>query len=106
MKTYFIRSKFVNQGSHIFWKAQADGLHFFHIKLTSRAFEYWLYLKMSKVDAIKKAKANGKITTRQEVAMMRHQEHHSSPHIKHMLANMEHLTFSKAHKAAKAVAGN
>ena len=91
----------MNQGSHVFRKAQTDGVHFFHTKFTSRAFEYLLYLKMSKVDAIKKAKADGKITKRQEAALMRHQENNDSPHIRHMLGNMQHLTLAKAHKLAK-----
>ena len=56
---------------------------------------------MSKVDAIKKARTDGKITKRQEAALMRHQENNDSPHIRHMLTNMQHLTLAKAHKLAK-----
>ena len=55
---------------------------------------------------ISKALKEGKITKRQHAAMMRHQAHHSSPHIAHMLKNMEHMTFANAHKAAKKAAGD
>ena len=56
---------------------------------------------MTKRDEIEKAHKDGSITKRQHTAMMRHQEGQSSPHIRHMLKNMGHMTFAKAHKAAK-----
>ena len=61
---------------------------------------------MTKEASINKALTDGKITKRQHTAMMRHQAHHSSPHIAHMLKNMEHMTFANAHKAAKKAAGD
>ena len=61
---------------------------------------------MTKRDEIEKAHKEGTITKRQHTAMMRHQAHHSSPHIAHMLKNMEHMTFGNAHKAAKKAAGD
>mgnify|MGYP004122077435 CR=1 FL=1 len=60
---------------------------------------------MTKEALINKAHKDGKITKRQFTAMMRHQAHHSSPHIAHMLKNMEHMTCAKAHKAAKKETG-
>ena len=61
---------------------------------------------MTKEASISKAHKEGKITKRQYTAMMRHQALHSSPHIAHMLKNMEHLTFANAHKAAKKEGGD
>ena len=61
---------------------------------------------MTKEASISKAHKEGKITKRQYTAMMRHQAHHSSPHIAHMMKNMEHMTFMNAHKAAKKAAGD
>ena len=61
---------------------------------------------MTKEALITKAHKEGQITKRQYTAMMRHQAHHSSPHIAHMLKNMEHMTFANAHKAAKKAAGD
>ena len=61
---------------------------------------------MTKEASISKAHKEGKITKRQFTAMMRHQANHSSPHISHMLKNMEHMTFGNAHKAATKAAGD
>ena len=60
--------------------------------------------KMTKLDEIHEALKAGQITKRQHTAMKRHQEKHSSPHISHMLKLMSHMTFAKAHKAAKEAA--
>ena len=61
---------------------------------------------MTKEASINKALKDGSITKRQHTAMMRHQEGQSSPHIRHMLKNMGHMTFAKAHKAAKKEIGD
>ena len=59
---------------------------------------------MAKLEEIHRAYQEGRITKRQHIAMTRHQEKHSSPHIRHMLKLMTHVTFAKAHKAAKEAA--
>ena len=61
---------------------------------------------MGKEAMVEKAHKEGKITKRQYSAMMRHQAHHSSPHIRHMLSLMEHTTFGNAHKEAKKAIGD
>ena len=60
--------------------------------------------KMTKLDEIHEALKAGQITKRQHTAMKRHQEKQRSPHISHMLKLMSHMTFAKAHKAAKEAA--
>ena len=60
--------------------------------------------KMTKLDKIHEVLKVGQITKRQHTAMKRHQEKQSSPHISHMLKLMSHMTFAKAHKAAKEAA--
>ena len=60
---------------------------------------------MGKVDEINQALKAGKITKRQNTAMIRHSERESSPHIHHMLSNMSHMRFAEAHKAARAAEG-
>ena len=59
---------------------------------------------MGKLDEINAALKAGQITKWQHIAMKRHQEKQSSPHISHMLRLMSHMTFAKAHKAAKEAA--
>ena len=59
---------------------------------------------MTKLEEIHEALKAGQITKRQYTAMKRHQEKQSSPHISHMLKLMSHMTFAKAHKAAKEAA--
>ena len=60
---------------------------------------------MGKVDEINQALSAGKITKRQNTAMIRHAEREGSPHIRHMLSNMSHMRFAEAHKAARAAEG-
>ena len=57
-----------------------------------------------KLELVNKAYREGKLTKRQHRALARHQEKESSPHIEHMLQLMSHITFAKAHKAAKEAA--
>ena len=60
---------------------------------------------MGKVDEINQALRAGKITKRQNTAMLRHSEREGSPHIRHMISNMSHMRFAEAHKAARAPKG-
>ena len=56
---------------------------------------------MAKLQEIHRALQEGKITKRKHKALTRHQEKQSSPHIRKMLKLISHMTFAKAHKAAK-----
>ena len=58
MKTYFIRRKFMNQGSHIFWKAQADGLHFFSHQTHQSSF--WILALFKNVQGGRDQKGKSK----------------------------------------------
>ena len=56
-------------------------------------------------ELIEQAFREGKIGRRQKGALLRHADHHSEEHMKHMLMLMVHTTFKNAHKQTMTTVG-